>query len=182
MRILTPKRANENIGIMTTPTGKIFLEQLNKHLGIAYKISQAYQPDVDERADLFQEMIYQLWRSYPSFTGQAKFSTWMYSVCLNTAMAYRRTALKRQHQPLAALHEQIPDPPPDPREDDMHWLLNAITTLPPLNKAIILLYLDDLSYEEIASITGLSKVNVSVRLVRIKKELESRLQTNYKSI
>ncbi len=159
-----------------------FLEQLNQHLGIAHKISRAYQPDADERADLFQEMIYQLWRSYPSFTGQASFSTWMYRVCLNTALANRRTARKWQHQPLLTHHEQIPDPPPDERAEAIQALFDAIVRLSPLNKAIVLLYLDDLNYEEIASITGLSKANVSVRLVRIKKELESRLLTNPKSI
>ncbi|GAB3507874.1 sigma-70 family RNA polymerase sigma factor [Spirosoma knui] len=160
---------------MATSSEKIFLEHLNRHIGIAYKISQAYQPDADERADLLQEMIYQLWRSYPSFTGQSKFSTWMYRVCLNTALADRRTARKRQHEPLAVRHEQVPDPPPDDQQEAIQWLFDAIATLSPLNKAIMLLYLDDLSYEEIASITGLSKVNVSVRLVRTKKELESRL-------
>jgi RNA polymerase sigma factor (sigma-70 family) len=151
-----------------------FLDQLNQHLGIAHKISRAYQPDADERADLLQEIVYQLWRSYPSFTGQAKFSTWMYRVCLNTALAGQRTARKRRNEPLVAWHEQIPDPPPDDRHEASQWLLDTIATLSPLNKALVLLYLDDLSYEEIATITGLSKSNVSVRLVRIRKELEFR--------
>ena len=158
---------------MTAPE-KRFLDQLNEHLGIAYKISRAYQPDATDRADLLQEMLYQLWRSYPSFTGQSKFSTWMYSVCLNTALADRRHARQRQHEPLGAGHERIPDPPPEDREP-IRRLFAAIATLSPLNKALILLYLDDLRYEEIAAITGLSKSTVSVRLVRIKKELESRL-------
>lgn len=164
---------------MTSSTEKTFLDSLNQHLGIVYKISQAYEADPDERADLRQEMIYQLWRSYPSFTGQAKFSTWMYSVCLNTALAYRRTAHKRQHQTLIPRYEQIPDPPPHNREEATQALFSAITRLSPLNRAIVLLYLDDLSYQEIATITGLSKANVSVRLVRIKKELESRLPAAY---
>jgi len=164
---------------MTSSAEKIFLDQLNQHRGIAYKISLAYEADPDERADLLQEMIYQLWRSYPTFTSQAKFSTWMYSVCLNTALAYRRRANKRQHLPLVPHHEQIPDPPPDNRTEAMQWLFDAIATLSPLNKAIVLLYLDDLSYQEIATITGLSKANVSVRLVRIKRELESRLPANH---
>jgi len=163
---------------MTISSQKMFLDQLNQHLGIAYKISKAYQPDADERADLFQEMIYQLWRSYPSFTGKSSFSTWMYSVCLNTALVYRRTARKWQHDSLAAFHEQVAEPPPDDHQETIQALFDAIATLSPLNKAIILLYLDDLSYEEIATITGLSKSNVSVRLVRIKKELEARLTTN----
>ncbi|TGD77678.1 RNA polymerase sigma factor [Hymenobacter wooponensis] len=159
-------------------TEQLFLAQLNQHLGIAYRIGQAYQPEPDERADLVQEMIYQLWRSYPSFTGQAKFSTWMYRVCLNTALMAQRTARKRPTNPLVAWHEQIPDPPPDDREQAIQELFEAIALLSPLNKAIVLLYLDDLSYEEIATITGLSKTNVSVRLVRIKKELKSRLPVN----
>ena len=162
-------------------TEQRFLEQLNQHLGIAHKLSRAYQPDADERADLLQEMVYQLWRSYPSFTGQAKFSTWMYSVCLHVALAGRRTARTRQHEPLGAWHEQIPDPPADERPEAIEWLFDAIATLSPLNKAIVLLYLDDLSYEEIATITGLSKANVSVRLVRLKKELESRVPAHLKA-
>lgn len=162
-------------------TEQRFLEQLNQHLGIAHTISRAYQSDADERADLLQEMVYQLWRSYPSFSGQAKFSTWMYRVCLNTALADRRTARTRRHEPLLAGHEQIPDPPPDDRPEALEWLFDAIATLSPLNKAIVLLYLDDLSYEEIAAVTGLSKANVSVRLVRLKKELESRLPAHSKT-
>ena len=164
---------------MTDSTDKTFLDLLNQHIGIAYKISQAYESDPDERADLLQEMIYQVWRSYASFTKQAKFSTWMYSVCLNTALAYRRVVRKRQHQTLIPRDEQIPDPPPDNREEAIQGLFKAIATLSPLNKAIVLLYLEDLSYQEIATITGLSKANVSVRLVRIKKELESRLPADY---
>jgi RNA polymerase sigma factor (sigma-70 family) len=155
-------------------TQQRFLDQLNQHLGIAHKISRAYEPDADERADLLQEMIYQLWRSYPAFTGQATFSTWMYRVCLNTALANQRTVRQRQHEPWRAGYAQIPDPPPDERQEASQWLFDTIATLSPLNKAIVLLYLDELSYEQIATITGLSKANVSVRLVRIKKELESR--------
>jgi RNA polymerase sigma-70 factor (ECF subfamily) len=105
----------------------------------------------------------------------------MYSVCLNTALATRRTARPRQHQPLAAWHEQIPDPPPDDRPEAVAWLFEAIATLSPLNKALALLYLDDLSYEEMAAVTGLSKTNVSVRLVRLKKELGSRVPAHLKA-
>lgn len=166
---------------MDTFTQKTFLDQLNQHMGIAYRISRAYQPDADERADLLQEMIYQLWRAYASFREEAKFSTWMYRVCLNTALAYRRTDRKRQHEPLLERHEQVPEPPHDDRQEAINALYDAIATLSPLNNAIVLLYLEGLSYEEIASITGLSKTNVSVRLVRIKKEVESYLKPNIKA-
>lgn len=160
---------------MNTAIQQTFLDLLNQHMGIARRISQAYQPDADDRADLLQEMIFQLWRSYPSFREQSQFSTWMYRVCLNTALAYQRTAQKKKIEPLMAHHEQVPDPPSDERQDQINRLFDAIATLSPLNKAIVLLYLDELSYEEIATITGLSKNNVSVRLVRIKKELESHM-------
>ncbi|RAJ90865.1 RNA polymerase sigma-70 factor (ECF subfamily) [Larkinella arboricola] len=166
---------------MNTSIEERFLAQLNQHLAIAHKISRVYQSDADERADLVQEMIYQLWKAYPSFNGQAKFSTWMYSVCLNTALTYQRKAKRWQHQTLMPLHEQVPDAAPNDREDISLRLFEAIADLAPLNKAVIILHLDGLSYEEIATVLGISLSNVSVRLVRIRKELETRLKDKLKT-
>ena len=99
----------------------------------------------------------------------------MYQVCLNTALTYkRRNSLN--HEELSDHHLEISATEENP-EDDINQLFSVITTLSPLNKAIILLYLDDLTYEEIASVTGLSRTNVSVKLVRIKRELELKLNT-----
>jgi len=150
-----------------------FMQQLNQHLGIAHKVCGIYFSDAEEKQDVVQEMLYQLWRSYPGFDGRSRFSTWMYRVCLNTALTYRRKENKHKNQPLLLRHHQIPDEPTGRQEESMQLLFDAIATLSPLNKAIVLLYLEDLSYEEIAQVTGLTKGNVSVRLVRIKKELES---------
>ncbi|TPE43383.1 RNA polymerase sigma factor [Pontibacter mangrovi] len=158
---------------MSAAIDDTFLQRINQHLGIAHKVCGLYLADKDERQDLVQEMLYQLWRSYPCFDGRSKFSTWMYRVCLNTALTYRRKNSKDKTQSLSPSHHQIPDPPPEDGEESMLLLREAIAALPPLNKAIVLLYLEDLRYEEIAQITGLSKSNVSVRLVRIKKQLES---------
>jgi RNA polymerase sigma-70 factor (ECF subfamily) len=149
------------------------LDLINANLGIAHKVCNIYFREPADREDAFQEMMYQLWRSYDRFDGRSKFSTWMYGVCLNTALTYKRKL--KESEPLSNVHNQIPEVV----KDDITDLLNAaISTLPPVNKAIMLLYLDELSYEEIASIVGLTKSNISVRIVRIKKELGDKLK-NY---
>ncbi|HWA34125.1 MAG TPA: sigma-70 family RNA polymerase sigma factor [Cyclobacteriaceae bacterium] len=147
-----------------------FVQELNQHLGIARKISRVYFHNPDDRQDAMQEMMYQLWRSYPRFDGRSKFSTWMYRVCLNTALTYKKKSAER-NEPLSRVHGQIPDEQ-GPVHTSTEQLITAIGELSPLNRAIIMLYLDSMSYDEIAAITGLTKSNVSVRLVRIKRELE----------
>lgn len=168
---------------MTTETvdGK-FIQLINENLGIAHKVCNVYFEDPEDREDVFQEMMYQLWRSYKSFDGNSKFSTWMYRVCLNTALTYRRKSKLRETESLSSKHRQIPNQPSEEKEEEIALLFEAIATLSPLNKAIILSYLEDMSYEEIAAITGLSRSNVSVRLVRIKKELELQMTKKIKSI
>jgi RNA polymerase sigma factor (sigma-70 family) len=159
-----------------------FLQHLNQDLGIAHKICRVYFQDADEREDVLQEMMYQLWRSYPHFDGRSKFSTWMYRVCLNIAFTYIRKNKRKENESISLAHEQIADNENKDQDERIGLLLSAINTLSALNKAIVLLYMEDLSYEEIASITGLTKSNVSVRLVRIKKELETQLKEKIKSI
>lgn len=157
-----------------------FLQQINQHLGIAHKVCGLYFPDEEERKDVVQEMLYQLWRSYPGFDGRSRFSTWMYSVCLNTALTYMRNNKKHKNQPFSQRHQQIPDEPAGDQEEHTRLLFEGIAALSQLNKAIVLLYLEDLRYEEIAQITGLTRSNVSVRLVRIKKELEAFMKKHTK--
>ena len=164
---------------MAAPTDD-FLEQVNANIGIAHKVCRLYFDEADDREDALQEMMYQLWRAYPGFRGDSKFSTWMYSVCLKTALTYRRKN-KSKGERLSEEHHQIADTSTGRDEDPMAMLFTAIGDLQPLNKAIILLYLEKMSYEEIAALTGLTKTNVSVRLVRIKKELEVALKKQLKS-
>jgi RNA polymerase sigma factor (sigma-70 family) len=166
---------------MSAALNDIFIQQVNQNLGIAHKVCRIYFSDEEEKKDVVQEMMFQLWRSYPGFGSRSKFSTWMYRVCLNTALTYRRKSNRHQSQPLSQTHNQIPEEPAGSPEENTNLLLEAIATLSPLNKAIVLLYLEDMSYEEIALITGLSKSNVSVRLVRIKKELESCMNKQFKN-
>ena len=153
-----------------------FIKLINDNIGIAHKISRAYFTDAADRDDIVQEMMYQLWRSYPRFDNRSKFSTWMYSVCLNTVLTYRRKINRERPISLSGLHPDIPEQATANRDEELALLFDAIATLSTVNKAIILLYLEDMSYDEIAAITGLSKSNVSVRLVRIKKELAALLK------
>lgn len=81
-----------------------FVQHLNQNLGVAHKVARVYFPDEDYREDVLQEMMYQLWKSYPRFDGRSKFSTWMYSVCLNTALTYRSKIKKQKTEPLSLTH------------------------------------------------------------------------------
>lgn len=156
-----------------------FVKLLNEHSGIIHRVCRIYFDDPVDREDVFQEIIYQLWRSYPSFQGDSKFSTWMYRVALNTAIGqFRKEKKSIQKEPLSDRLSEITPVENSDTEEQLKALHVAINTLSLVDKAIILLYLEDNSYEEIASVTGLTKTNVSVRLVRIKNKLEEKLKEN----
>ncbi|MGC3943018.1 MAG: sigma-70 family RNA polymerase sigma factor [Chryseolinea sp.] len=146
-----------------------FLTLINENLGIAHKIARVYIDDPPSREDVVQEMMFQLWRSYPSFDNRSKFSTWMYRVCLNTALTYFAKSKKMPSERLEDHHHNIPEA--DNSSDDMDAMLAAISSLSKINRAIVLLYLEGMSHDEIGSVTGLSQKNVGVRLFRIRKEL-----------
>ena len=153
------------------------LEDINNNIGIVHKICRVYFPyDQEERGDLFQEILYQLWRSYSSFDGRSKFSTWMYRVALNTAVtSVRRASRRPRGEPIHERHAEIAAGEDAIRDEQVQRLYAAIGTLGKIDRAIVLLYLDDHSYKEIASTTGLSEGNISVRLVRIRKALKEML-------
>jgi RNA polymerase sigma factor (sigma-70 family) len=158
-----------------------FLADLNQNIGIVYRVCHTYFPrDAMEREDVFQDIMYQLWKSYPQFKGESKFSTWMHKVALNTAITHIRRSGRTPRS--AELTEPIahgPDMNERMRQDEkVHLLHEAINALTDIDKAIILLHLEEQDYDEIAAITGLTKTNVSVRLVRIKRALKDYLQGN----
>lgn len=155
-----------------------FVEYINKNIGIIHKICNIYFNNADDRKDAHQEILYQMWKSYPVFKGSAKFSTWMYKVALNTAITYSRKGNRElaAHM-LSGSWSQIADTNKQQHINErMTLLYAAIDTLSLTDKAITLLYLEGNSYEEIAEITGLTISNVSVRLVRIKKSLKEKLK------
>lgn len=162
---------------MSNYLDKTFVQNINQNLGIAHKIARIYFRNMGEREDVIQEMMFQLWHSYKGFDGRSKFSTWMYRVCLNTALTYKRKTGKVREENLSTVHYQIPDNSSENNEEAIAMLLETIAKLSEVNKAIVLLYLENINYDEIAAILGLSRSNVSVRLVRIKKELEKELKS-----
>jgi RNA polymerase sigma factor (sigma-70 family) len=168
-------------GRMHAESEAAFLAEVNQNIGIVHRVCHTYfSRDTAEREDLFQDIMYQLWKSYPQFKGESKFSTWMHKVALNTAITYiRRSTRKPRSEELTDSIAHTPDMnEPMHRGGEVQRLYEAIGRLTDIDKAIILLHLEDQGYDEIASITGLTKTNVSVRLVRIKRALKENLQTN----
>lgn len=154
-----------------------FLELMETHQGILHRICSLYSDGADDHQDLFQEILLQLWRSYGSFQGKASLTTWMYRVALNTALLARRRIARRPITVLDAAIVAYSAPAASPEQDDEIRLLHAcIQQLPAVDRAIVLLYLEERSYDEIAEIVGLSRSNVSVRLVRLKQRLRTALE------
>jgi RNA polymerase sigma-70 factor (ECF subfamily) len=163
---------------MRTVTEDQFVEDINQNIRIIHKICNVYFLNPDDRQDAYQEIVYQLWKSYPGFKGDARFSTWMYKVALNTVITYiKRSSREPRKELLPDNFSQLADEhEPYRATEKMNLLHAAINTLSEMDKAITLLYLEDNTYDEIAVITGLTKTNVSVRLVRIKKSLKEKLK------
>ncbi len=153
---------------------KKFSALIEKNQGLIHKVTLVYANSPADREDLFQEICLQLWRSYADFREESQFGTWMYRVSLNTAISAVR---KRKNSPVfRTLEVETPivaEPSTDTRNVEL--LYDAISKLSPIERAIILLWLEEKGYEEIASIVGITKSNVSVRLVRIKKKLKELL-------
>ena len=147
-----------------------FLELIHSHQSIIHKICFVYCKNKADQEDLQQEIILQLWKSFPSFLENAAFSTWMYRVALNTAINQTR------RPGLLLDTSSSPEIPYDPSDsyhlsEEIHILYRAISRLQKVEKAIILLWLEEKSYEEIAETIGITVKNVSVRLVRIRTKL-----------
>ena len=155
----------------------LFKTWLHEYGGTVLKLARAYALTAEEGEDLAQEILLQLWRSLPQFEGRASASTWVYRVALNTALGWHRKEGRRRarQQPLLA-PEDLPIPAPDSAEQ-LHQrelvarLYAAIRQLPKADAALVLLYLEDLSYHQIAEVLGISETNVGVKLNRARKAL-----------
>ncbi len=154
-----------------------FLSLVEKHQGIIYKVSRMYCDEETCREDLFQDILVQLWQSYPSFNQKSKFSTWMYRVALNTAIAQFRKTKKNNEDPMPDFPINVPEDDSYTEKEERISLVNkAINRLSKAEKAIIILYMDDYSYEEISEISGLTISNVGVKINRIKTKLQKILK------
>jgi RNA polymerase sigma-70 factor, ECF subfamily len=159
---------------MPHPHEQEFTELIDQHRGIIFKVIRLYVNHEEDERDLFQEILFQAWRSYPNFKGQSKFSTWLYRVGLNTVLTFkRRPKLVVPHEDLSVLKVSI-DERIQPEETEALYI--AIRDLNELDRMIVTLHLDGYENEEISEISGLTKNNVAVKLHRIKETLTKKMK------
>lgn len=160
-----------------------FLHIFEQNMGIIIKIARAYVKIDQDREDLINDIALELWKSLKTFQGDSKISTWIYRVALNTAMNFKRKYKKPGH--IAPGDPELLIETNNVSEQDessrVEILYDCINVLNPLNKAIILLYLDGNSHEEISTITGITKTNVGTRIGRIKEQMKSLCIKNYQT-
>ena len=155
----------------------VFLTWLDEHGSSVMKVARAYTLTGDECQDLAQEILLQAWRSLPSFAGKATAATWFYRVALHTAMNWKRKDRPRraQQQPLLNVHivaaDTVCSAEQAQQRETVEQLYRAIHQLPKADAALVLLYLDGLSYREMAEVLGISESNVGVKLHRAKHAL-----------
>lgn len=154
---------------------QLFVQYIQENKGIIYKVCNAYCPDKHEREDLAQEIVYELWKSFPRFDPAYKFTTWMYRIALNIAISFYRKERKAiTAVPFSGSLLQFEEPAEtdSEKENNMALLQQFISRLKELDRSIILLYLDNRSYREMAEIIGTTETNIATRLNRIKDKLK----------
>jgi RNA polymerase sigma-70 factor (ECF subfamily) len=150
-----------------------FLALVESHKGMIHKVCQVYCWNPGDREDLFQEIIIQLWKAWPGFRGESKFSTWLYRIALNTAIS----GLRKQKTQLVYMEpEKLPtgirdESDSEEKEEKLKELYAALRQLSELERAIIMLYLEDKSYEEMEDILGINQNSLRVKMNRAKEKL-----------
>lgn len=151
---------------------KVFLKTIHEHQNLIYKICRMYRNTKEDQKDLFQEIVFQLWKAFPHFRGESKITTWMYRIALNTAILEFRKS-----KPAISYSDQLPDQLSVPgraeeldQEEQMYQLLKYLDVS---ERAILTLYLEEYSYKEIADIIGITENYVGVKINRIKEKLKS---------
>jgi RNA polymerase sigma factor (sigma-70 family) len=156
-------------------TETAFLQNVNLHKGIIYKIAKVYASSTEDQDDLMQDMIAQLWKSFGAFREESTFKTWMYRVCLNTALTHVKRSVKKK---IWKTDNALPDIPQEDKSDAVEKkevMYKLIQALDDIDKALILSYLEGFSGEEIARNMGFTEANVRVRLLRIKQKLKHKI-------
>ncbi len=153
-----------------------FAQVIKENEGLIFKITTIYTDNEQDQKDLFQDIVYQLWKSYDSFRNEAKISTWMYRVGMNTAISQLK---KRKRMPRSVPIDQLvlkqTDHYDDEFEQRLKTLYKHIHSLNVLEKGIMLLLLEGKKYEEIAEITGFTPSNIGTRISRVKQKLKSQI-------
>lgn len=160
---------------MATNAEQEFLQLINQNQGIVRKVCHLYGRNDTDKEDLYQEIVIQLWKAFSSFRGEAKFSTWMYRIALNTAISNLRKQTKKVALsfPEFIPHEHADTNEEKIKEEKLTEMYAAIRRLTEVEKAIVMLYLEDKSYEEMEEILGISNGTLRVKMNRIKDKLRS---------
>lgn len=150
-------------------TEKSYLQKIEEHKGIILKVVNLYADDLEDRKDLYQEIVFQSWSAYERFEGNSKFSTWLYRISLNVALTF----LKKQKKRNDINETNLQDISFEPEElsERADFLYRAIKQLTEIDRSIIMLHLDGFENTEISEMMGLSKTNTNVKLHRIKQQL-----------
>ncbi len=159
---------------------KEFVSLLNKHQNIVHKICNVYMDVPADREDLFQEITLQAWKAIKNFRGESQFSTWLYRVALNTAITF----FKKDKKQAFTFTEHFPERTEvyNPIEEQVQAMYKAIGNLSKIDKALVMLYLDDYSYKEMAEMLGMTVTNVGVKMNRIKTKLKDETAKYYHPI
>ena len=158
-------------------TKEEFLEILSNYQGILHKVSIIYFKNASDRVDNFQEIVYQLWKSYSKLQNKNSIGSWIYAVSINTSISRIKKISRIEYR------ETLPDIPDTSdivdelsKNESLKLLLNSIYKLDEIDRSIMLLYLDEKSYDEIAEIIGISKSNVGVRISRAKESIKQNIK------
>lgn len=158
---------------------KQFLEWVGQYQARILNVCRFYTWEPEEQKDLYQEILLLVWKSMPRFREESSPGTWIYRIAVNTSLMFRRTAGRRKEDPiLEKVEEPIAETSLESKMDQESELLalrKAISTLKELDQTLVMLYFEELPYQDIAAITGLSTTNVGARLSRIKKRLTTML-------
>jgi RNA polymerase sigma factor (sigma-70 family) len=156
-----------------TDKSELFLSVINDNKGIIYKVANSYCKNSENRNDLVQEIIIQLWKSFDSYNEQYEHSTWMYRIALNVAISFYRKAKKDIATPITDnIIAVVIEDEPGELEENVQLLYKFINELDELNKALMLLYLDNKTHKEMAEVLGITETNVATKIGRIKEKLK----------
>lgn len=156
---------------------KEFVQLIKENQGLIIKVSRLYTHTLEDEQDLFQEIVLQLWRSYGSYKGESKISTWMYRVALNTAITiFRKKTKSLATDELQDIQYKNFVDTDDDQQVQISLLYRVIKMLPNIERAIVTMYLDDLPYREIAENLGISEVNARVKMNRLKKTIKELME------
>ena len=156
-----------------------FAEFLDFHKGILYKVANVYCRDEEDRKDLIQEVILQLWRSWGNYDPTYRHSTWVYRIALNVSISFYRREKKRKAATTSLSNEILKvanESESSESSEDIRLLYQFINQLPALDRALMILYLDQKTYQEIADILGITQTNVATKINRVKRKLKQQFE------